>query len=567
MPSTSEKQLHEAIELHQAGDLSSARKIYQALLVDDSSNSQVLNLLGLLHAQLEEYDLAILYFQEALSQENSALYANNLGNAFKAFGDKQKAEEHYRLALSIKPDYSEAHNNLANLLMQKHQLNEALQHYYQAVRLQPDYIVAHHNLGLLFMKLGNLDAARTQFLNVLKLHPNSINAHYHLANIYLGSDNLDLASFHYEAVLQLDPTHLDSLNNLGALQIKMGQEQTAVQYFLNVLTLDENNLQALANLGNLYLHHRRYLPAISYLEKLLLLQPNDLETHYNLAVAYMGEGKVQQAIDHYETILRHNPKHAASLSNVGAIYLSQGKHQSAIDYFREALLLEPDNVIVKHMFNALIGKQEFTAAPLAYVKNLFDSYATHYDRQLNEILQYQIPKLLKQLVEKTFSDKNLIELNILDLGCGTGMAADYWRYAAKRLVGVDISSQMLKTAENKNLYDELIESDILNFLYKKSEIFDMIIAADVLIYFGDLAEIFSLCYEHLTPEGLFIFSVEQSIADNFKLLPSARYAHSLSYIQSLAVSNQLIVVNWELVTGRQQAHQDVAEYIFILMRK
>ena len=54
---------------------------------------------------------------------------------------------------------------------------------------------------------------------------------------------------------------------------------------------------------------------------------------------------------------------------------------------------------------------------------------------------------------------------ILDAGCGTGLAGKKLREKASRLVGVDISPKMLIKAEEKGIYDELVEMELVTFLF------------------------------------------------------------------------------------------------------
>lgn len=46
-------------------------------------------------------------------------------------------------------------------------------------------------------------------------------------------------------------------------------------------------------------------------------------------------------------------------------------------------------------------------------------------------------------------------LDILDLGCGTGLVGSWFRDYARKLVGVDISPTMLDMATKKGCYHEL----------------------------------------------------------------------------------------------------------------
>src|SRR6185503_17156267 len=82
-------------------------------------------------------------------------------------------------------------------------------------------------------------------------------------------------------------------------------------------------------------------------------------------------------------------------------------------------------------------------APAGYVKDLFDSYADRFDDELVEWLHYRTPELLEQLVLR---NPPPAPLDILDLGCGTGLCGPLLRPIARRLTGVDLSPNMLAKA-------------------------------------------------------------------------------------------------------------------------
>ena len=52
---------------------------------------------------------------------------------------------------------------------------------------------------------------------------------------------------------------------------------------------------------------------------------------------------------------------------------------------------------------------------------------------------------------------------VLDLGCGTGLMGQYLRDNAAQLIGIDLSAAMLEEARNKQIYDALVEGDIVEY--------------------------------------------------------------------------------------------------------
>ena len=68
-----------------------------------------------------------------------------------------------RQALSLNPDYVEAHNNLGNALKGQGQLEEAVNAYGQALSLNPDYAEAHFSLAIILLLQGKLTAGWKEY--------------------------------------------------------------------------------------------------------------------------------------------------------------------------------------------------------------------------------------------------------------------------------------------------------------------------------------------------------------------------------------------------------------------
>ena len=132
------------------------------------------------------------------------------------------------------------------------------------------------------------------------------------------------------------------------------------------------------------------------------------------------------------------------------------------------------------------------------------------------------------------------------------------------LAGVDLSEKMLAQARKAGLYDELVCADIGTWLATQVGAFDLAVAADVLVYFGDLDSLFAQVRAALRPGGWFCFSTEALDAGDFVLLPSNRYAHSLAYLQRLALQRGFGLVEAERAVVRSENGVAVGGHLLVL---
>lgn len=198
----------------------------------------------------------------------------------------------------------------------------------------------------------------------------------------------------------------------------------------------------------------------------------------------------------------------------------------------------------------------------AYVRALFDVYAPSFDDSLRGFLAYQAPEKLVAAIGEALGGRR--GLDVLDLGCGTGLAGPLLRPFARRLEGIDLSPGMLAKARERGVYDALWAGEITEELGASTASYDLIAAVDVLVYFGALEVLFERVVQRLAPGGLFAFTVEKGTAPGYRLQPSARYTHHLDYLRSCASAVGLRPVVEREDTLRRQAGQPVIGHVVVL---
>jgi predicted TPR repeat methyltransferase len=522
--------LNELHQLHRAGEIQLAQQGYLAILQKHPEDVTVLHALGIIAVQQNNFSDAIEYLKKAIKlNANDPVLFLHLANALKLQGLFSQAADVLKQAVEMYPDYFPAINNLGTVYFAQGKLNEAATYFQLAVKQQPTYVDAMYNLGLVFFKQEKL------------------------------SDAADI----YQKILELSPQHLAARFHLACVLMKQEKISAAIEQFLQVETLQANHFETQTNLATCYLKLGKMNEAKEHYLKALELEPVDTQILFNLGVINMQQGHIDSAIQNYQRAVQANPNYFAAHNNLGVAFLAKQHVGYAQHHFQEALRLQPKNPAIQYTVNMLSQHQHLLAAPPDYVKSLFDAYADHYDSHLLEALDYQIPKVFFSALKKILS-KNL---DILDIGCGTGLCGEIFKPYAKTLTGVDLSEKMLEAAAKKNIYDELKTEELTTFLENKKNCYDLIISGDVFVYIGDLDKIFSEVKNCLRENGLFIFNTEISEKENFKMNQSGRFSHHKKYIEELAKKNQFKILVEEMVTTRLQNNEPVAGFLFVLQAR
>lgn len=151
------------------------------------------------------------------------------------------AEIHYKKAIELNNNYSEAYNNLGVLYLNMERYDEAINEfntalknvsystperayvnmgwaYYKkknykeaelnlkkAIQSAPDFFIAHYNLGILYKDTRNYEEAIKEFQRAIKYFPKYVDAYYDLAHTYLKIKRSEYALQNFKKVCELAP--------------------------------------------------------------------------------------------------------------------------------------------------------------------------------------------------------------------------------------------------------------------------------------------------------------------------------------------------------------------------
>ena len=263
------------------------------------------------------------------------------------------------------------------------------------------------------------------------------------------------------------------------------------------------------------------------------------DRRYAYAEACLGEGDAQGAAEMAEQTLEIAPRFAPAWFLLGrareARHVATGEvseHHAALRAYANALDLDPYDELGARLRLVQIGLGETLGAiSPAYVRALFDGYASRFERHLVEGLHYRGPALLVAALDAltgapaSFGD-------VIDLGCGTGLVGEALAGRATSLTGIDVSPGMLAEAARRGRYHRLIEGDLSGILDAEGpETADLVVAADVFNYLGGLDRVMGAVARRLRPSGILAFTVQSHDGEGVVLGPDARYAHADRYVR------------------------------------
>jgi predicted TPR repeat methyltransferase len=517
-----------ATDAHRKGDLATAEALYLQILKARPNQFEVLHLLGVLqHSQGRD--------SEALSSLGAALKANpdflpallHHAVVLQALNRPAEAVASYDKALVIKPDCAEALYNRGNALRALKRTAEALASYDKVLAIKPDLAEGFNNRGNALLDLNRPAEA--------------------------------VAS--YDKALAIKPAYAEALYNRGNALRDLYCDAEALASYDGALAIKPGYAEALSSRGDVLQNLNRPVEALASYDKALAINPRDAGTLCSRGNALQVLERRPEALASYDQALTTDPDLVAAWLARGAVLQGMKRREEAILAYRQALAKGGDAEVIQYTLASLGAEVAPVTAPEKFVTKLFDQCAHRFDEQLVGKLKYRAPEFLFDMVVRFVPSRNL---DILDLGCGTGLVGARLRPLARTLTGVDLSSNMLQIARRRQIYDDLICSELVEFLRRQTKAVDLAVAADVLIYFGDLSGVFHAVRGVLRDGGFFCFSVEAGEEQNFVLRDTCRYAHSAAYLRRLAEDHGFVLEAIEPKVIRQQDGSDVVGHLAIL---
>src|SRR5262249_729913 len=227
--------------------------------------------------------------------------------------------------------------------------------------------------------------------------------------------------------------------------------------------------------------------AVVRYQRAVELRPDMADARVNLAKAYEALNRTGEALTEYRQAVMLRPYHFDTYRRLGALLYGSNRLDEAADVYRRWLSLDPESPVARHLIAACTGQDGPRRASEDTVRTMFKSFAESFDEVLARI-QYGGPALVAQAAAEVMGPRQA-RLDILDAGCGTGLCGEHFKPFARRLVGVDLSLEMLRKAAARKLYDELIVGKLMAFVGLVATAWDVIVSAGTLVYFGDLAPV------------------------------------------------------------------------------
>jgi tetratricopeptide (TPR) repeat protein len=294
--------------------------------------------------------------------------------AHKADGSLDKAISYFIESCRINKNQPQVHNNLGNTYKQNLNVVLAEKHYKIAISLNPQYIDALKNLGLLYLSEQKYAQAKLSFQQALSLSKNDVSALTSLGNIYKVEQDYQLAIKLYKQALSANPNYVNAWHNLGVAHRMNGEFLLALECFKKAQVIAPNLAELDFNEANTQFDMGNYQQAEHAYWRALRKAPDNCEVHETLNEFYWQTGKKSEFGKSFKLAIEHLPNNSLLRQAYAESLLSAGNQENAKIVVDEALKLEktPD---LLHLKGKLVASGGDIKAAISLIES---SLLQHY---------------------------------------------------------------------------------------------------------------------------------------------------------------------------------------------
>jgi protein O-GlcNAc transferase len=380
--------LNQALELHKAGQWSSAEKIYWEILKKEPNNKIALNNLAVMCFQHQRYSLCENLLDKSIkvdnknkdTLENILILQVKVKDVIKAYKtldycekNQIKSEKIEILSKTIKKNY---HNLIDQLkIIDYVDIINNIENY--SIHVNTNKIISKEKLNLELqnniIKLidnGKLQEAEDELKALLIINPKEYNLLNNLAIVYRKTNKLNMAFDKYTEAIKVDPSNHIAYKNLGimlseiknysfsevilkiSLKLHDSNEvriclannfkqsnriNEAIKEYLNIIKNNSKDFAAYFNLGSIYIDEKEYDRAIKCFEKSIENNKLYVNSYINYALALSNIGNKTKAIEILEKAKEISSYNRNLLNNLGNLYSDLGRDADAVKCYKQII--------------------------------------------------------------------------------------------------------------------------------------------------------------------------------------------------------------------------------------
>lgn len=360
--------LKEAIAKHKASNFPEAEKAYLKLLDENPNNYLALRLLGVIKAQLKNYEVAIKLFEKAIKLNPDAIeaYVDLHRTLAKIYERKQnyfnKFVENSLKILEINPSHLEVLTRLAGVYKNDNQFSKAIPLYEKLIDLEPNNLHHVNNYATILANLGRNEEAKKFYKDILKKDPDFFRALYNLLTMFKSDEDFEDLKKQAENLYSKLP--VKEKVSLGFALAKIYEEKKAYQKAFDILKKSNDTLKKLYpyNRDQYILFFKNIMEACNqeYFNKKFKNFSFDLTPIFIVGMPRSGTSLLEQILASHQSISAAGELHILARTLASGLDITTTELKNRIQNFDSKFYIKLGQLYIDSVSKFACGKRFLT---------------------------------------------------------------------------------------------------------------------------------------------------------------------------------------------------------------
>ncbi|NLL15046.1 MAG: tetratricopeptide repeat protein [Fibrobacter sp.] len=289
-------------------------------------NETVLLSLVWYYTEINETQTAIQFFEllQNRGTTNPDAYRNG-ALAYQRAGQYDNAEQCFKTALKLNPDFDEVRDLLADHYMMLEQTAKAIELYQEALEKSPRNIRILSRLIFCYSQSDQTEHATVLAKESIRLYPNSPIGYIDMAYIHLNLNEFSEAIEYAERALDISPLDQEAFRILALCYSGKKDLQQSKLAFEKAISLDETNSEIIRD----YYHHLResgqYQLMEYWINKAISIEsPHCMEDYWFLADYHREKGDDLKSLHYLKLAYKSMPSEKELIPPIVDILIDNG---------------------------------------------------------------------------------------------------------------------------------------------------------------------------------------------------------------------------------------------------
>jgi eukaryotic-like serine/threonine-protein kinase len=251
------------------------------------------------------YEDAVQQFQRSLDLDhNNDEALRSLAAAYQKLGNAAAAEEAYRKAISLRPNYWGVYSAFGTFYYNQARYSDAVGMFNKTIELAPLYYNGYSNLGAMYLLLGKYPEAVKALTRSIALRPTA-DSYGNLGTVYFYMRRYADSADSLQQALKIDPNDWLNWGNLGdtlfQIPARRAEAKSAYQKAIDLanarLEVNPRDALTLAFTADYCAVLDREVQAREKLARALETAPSDADVLFRAAILYNQFGNSDKTLD------------------------------------------------------------------------------------------------------------------------------------------------------------------------------------------------------------------------------------------------------------------------------